>query len=339
MGLRSFDATARPVDGLRNKSTSGGVITVMASGTALLLFLSQLFVYSRLETSQHFRMADSHTFDISAAAARRATVLKLRDGISIKVHVTFPYMKCVDLAVNIDGLGESEMPMKERLLRRSPNRPELKKLGLGTTSSMGCTLHGTLHVPRVGGSIGITVSQKAWMETTSIFRLMADLRAGTGSDMPPPRKMHNVTHYVHDIEFGTVFPIAPNPLHDTLNAFNNHFIGVSDESSGIGLCAVAVKLVHTKYKRFARSAKDTYQASVTQHMVQSQTLAAQNSHLLPGLNLVYDFTPFSVHHTEGRENLLTFLVSLVSIVAGVFVTVGMVSDVFLTAVNVGKKID
>lgn len=335
MGLRSYDAFAKPVDGLRDKSTTGGVITVVAGGTALLLLLSQLIVYAQLQTSQHFQLSPSHSFDISPKHPRHKKMEERQHIIDIKVHVTFPYMKCSDLSVNIDNFPEEQLSPSERLHRRQPTQYEVVKIALGTTPAMGCTLFGDLHVQRVGGSIGVTVSQRAWMETTSIFRLLAELR----DHGQPPRKMHNVTHYVHDIEFGKVFPHAPNPLHNTLNVFDNHHDGVHQDSGGIGLCAVAVKLVHTRYKRFAWAAKDTYQTSVTQHMVQSQTLAEQNSNMLPGLSLVYEFTPFSVHHTESRENLFTFLASLISIVAGVFVTVGLVSSFLISAVNVGKKID
>ncbi len=43
--------------------------------------------------------------------------------------------------------------------------------------------------------------------------------------------------------------------------------------------------------------------------------------MMPGMAMSYDVTPLAVHHDEGRENILVFLSSLVSIVGGAFVTV------------------
>ena len=103
---------------------------------------------------------------------------------------------------------------------------------------------------------------------------------------------------------------------------------------------MAVKLVPTTYKRTFHGAKETYQASVSRHIVQPETLAAQHSTLLPGLMLTYDFTPLAVKHMEIRENWLVFLSSLVSIVGGVFVTVGLVSGCLVdSAKSIAKKID
>ena len=79
--------------------------------------------------------------------------------------------------------------------------------------------------------------------------------------------------------------------------------------------------------------------SVTQHIVAPTTLARQYQTMLPGMDVVYDFTPFSMHHSETRENIFLLLGSLVSIVGGVFVTVGLVSSCLLNAVKVGKKVD
>jgi hypothetical protein len=61
---------------------------------------------------------------------------------------------------------------------------------------------------------------------------------------------------------------------------------------------------------------------------------------LPGLNIHYDFNPIAVTHTESRENFFVFVSSLIGIVGGVFVTVGLVSSAVVTsAQTVLKKQD
>lgn len=53
--LRSFDAFAKPIDGIRERSVTGGVITLLASATAALLFLSQIIVYLQVDVRHSMR--------------------------------------------------------------------------------------------------------------------------------------------------------------------------------------------------------------------------------------------------------------------------------------------
>ena len=83
-----------------------------------------------------------------------------------------------------------------------------------------------------------------------------------------------------------------------------------------------------------------YQSSVTHTFVKPETLAGSNTGMLPGLVMTYDFTPLAVRHEEYRESFLVFLSSLVSIVGGVFVTVGLVTGCLVhSAAAVAKKMD
>eukprot|EP00978_Attheya_sp_CCMP212_P032648 scaffold128472_cov48-Attheya_sp.AAC.1 len=132
-----------------------------------------------------------------------------------------------------------------------------------------------------------------------------------------------------------MFPLSTNPLKDAPFVINNPGAG-----GGIALNNVKVKLVPTKYKRFARRAKDTYQLGVTQHIVKPQTMAMSGVNLNPGLFVTFDITPLAVHHEERREHFLVFLSSLMSIVGGAFVTVGLVSRCLVgSASAIAKKMD
>lgn len=123
-----------------------------------------------------------------------------------------------------------------------------------------------------------------------------------------------------------------NPLKD-----DNHV--VHNDAGGIALANVVVKLIPTRYSSFFGT-RDQYQMSVTEHIVQPETLAQQGSKFLPGLAVTYDFTPLAVHHVESRDSLLVFLSSLVSIVGGVFVTVKLVTGCLVAgAQEIAKKID
>mmetsp|Transcript_3188 Transcript_3188/g.4787 ORF Transcript_3188/g.4787 Transcript_3188/m.4787 type:complete len:102 (-) Transcript_3188:22-327(-) len=100
-----------------------------------------------------------------------------------------------------------------------------------------------------------------------------------------------------------------------------------------------VKLISTKYKRFARSTLDMHQISVSQNMVYPNPVLLNPGGLLPGIYVHYDFTPLAVHHIESRENIFVFLSSLISIVGGAFVTLGLASSFLINAATIAKKKD
>lgn len=114
----SFSAFTRPIDGIRSKSTSGGIITILAYTSAILLFLSQLFLYMQVDVRHSLDLAPSFPlsevvpteggFSYKILQSRQRTkanavnVAKTlnwldRNKIDVYVHVTFPYIKCDDL--------------------------------------------------------------------------------------------------------------------------------------------------------------------------------------------------------------------------------------------------
>jgi len=266
--------------------------------------------------------------------------------IPLRVHVTFPHLHCGALDYAHDGNALSSGKFEHyhkapfTFTKRKPTNKEYKNAavsGFGKDSEInqkrneGCTLVGTLHVPRVGGTISISVSPDAWRRATSLLSFGVDPSSSKDPD-PFHGKLPNVTHLIHDVTFGAPFPPGDNPLQNT-----HH---VMDNGSGVALANVAVKLVPTTYKQTFHSAQETYQASVSRHIVQPETLAAQRSTLLPGLLITYDFTPLAVRHVESRENWFVFCSSLVGIVGGVFVTVGLVSGCLVNSAQaVAKKMD
>lgn len=342
--LRSFDAFAKPIDGVRERSVSGGFITLLASAAAVLLLVSQLFLYLQVQTRHSMHLAHSvPSILFSNTGNKNAAARKLLvDGqyhIPLKLHVTFPHLPCNTLDYSHDGNDSSSGKFEHyhskpfTFTKRIPTNEEYKKAaGSNVNSDMnkrreGCTVTGTILIPRVGGTLSVSVSPDAWRRATSVLAFGIDL-----NEDPFQGHLPNVTHYIHDVTFGAPFPPGTNPLQGA-----HH---VMDNGSGVALANVAVKLVPTTYKRTFHSARETYQASVSRHIVEPATLAAQRSLLLPGLMISYDFTPLAVRHVEKRENVFVFLSSLVGIVGGVFVTVGLVSGcVVNSAQAVAKKMD
>mmetsp|Transcript_17210 Transcript_17210/g.25614 ORF Transcript_17210/g.25614 Transcript_17210/m.25614 type:complete len:353 (-) Transcript_17210:522-1580(-) len=344
--MSAYDAFAKPMDGIRTRSTAGGIITLIASATAVILFISQLFLYSQVEHRHSLHLTESKTSSVLTPdrSVTSKEINKVMNKIPVEVHVTFPYMKCADMDFSHDNASKSsgnfqKIHGRDTFLMRPPTADEFgKATGWDTSNKInanrqnGCTLKGKIWISKVGGTLEIMMTRDAWRRYTSssMFGItgmgVGDMNTmfGKGRD--------NVSHYIHSITFGEQYPHTPNPLSDA--SF------VMSEDLGVGVSNINVRLVQTKYKRFGRSPRDMYQVSVAKHIVQPQTLAAQHSSSYPGMSLTYDFTPLTVHHVEQRENFAVFISSLVSIVGGVFVTVGLVGGCLRSsAAVVSKKLD
>mmetsp|Transcript_20370 Transcript_20370/g.44476 ORF Transcript_20370/g.44476 Transcript_20370/m.44476 type:complete len:364 (+) Transcript_20370:195-1286(+) len=360
--LRSFDAFAKPVEGTRTTTATGGVITVLATLAASVLFLSQLYLYIGGDVRHSLHLSESSTASALNLAIPDAGSEKIAasrsnhpvhqhvqrrrlNQIPLSVHLTFPHIRCSDIDYDHDGASKSSGRF-ERIhgrdaFRISTATPVEMATILGKSeaqkhrNSPGCTVRGTISVPRVGGSLSVTISGRAWKLAASLFQqeLMSNAFDPTKIGQRPNARLPNCTHHIHSITFGEPFPPAVDPLRETTH--------VIDNDSGVALHNVAVRLVPTRYERPWRRARDTYQSSVVSHIVQPQTLAQARSTSLPGITIGYDFTPLAVHHVERRENLFVFLGSLVSIVGGVFVTVGLVTGCLVGGVSaaVSKKSD
>lgn len=368
--LRSFDVFAKPLEGTRTRTLAGGFITVLSYGAASLLLVAQLYLYVRGDVRHSLHLADSSSSPILAKPynqpihARQPGGHKAdgfldqmqneaRNRIPVNIRVTFPHIKCNSLDYAHDNAAKSDGEFQKihggnalRMVQPTPAELSAATGGMGGKGggggggygrsrfrpSDGCTVRGRIYVPRVGGSLSVTVSRHAWQVATNIFNF-AQIDAKIDKDDPAHHRLPNCTHYVHELTFGEPFPLASSPLENALH--------VIDNDSGVALNSINVKLVPTVYSRgLLGMTRNTYQSSVAQHIVQPQTLAAQRSPMLPGLLVSYDFTPLAVHHVEGRDNFLVFLGSLVSIVGGVFVCVGLVTGCLVNSASaVAKKMD
>lgn len=365
--MRSFDMFGKPADDLRKRSACGGIITIVASISSIVLFFSQVYLYLGSESFQHMSLAENFMIselplspvitgdeevDKKKKKPRHSSVVardrrKDPNNIKLTLHVTFPHMKCGDLQFALDDAAGDDLASIHGLNAISTSQPkpgELAAGGFNATVKEGCTFRGSVYIPRVGGHFSITVSPRAWMYYTTIFGF-GDIRlANKNSD----RKMFNASHYVHEIYFGPTGS-RDNPMLGQKYIFDHDFEENEKHKSlpgfnipgteGIGLSSAVVKLVHTK-DQLGFGTKETYQMSATHHMVAPRTLALQHSTMLPGLTVSYDFTPFSVYLTKSSEsNLFSFISNLVTIVGGVFVTVGLVSNCLVGVTKVGKKFD
>lgn len=338
--LRNSDIFIKPRADLRSKSAAGGIITLVASTTAAVLFLAQLYRYIVGTTTHTLHIAESLTIPMlpgTSADPFQNRQYETKAKIPLKLHVTFPHIECRNLEVNLNAAPITRNDFdprsgETRVGYRRPNSVELKKAGYPTTHRGGCTVRTTLRVPIVSGHVTISLTKEAWGTALNHLMLRSQF---SEAERAKDTKLndYNVTHYVHSIQFGKRFhKAAVYPLEDRHHVHHNSM-------GGIALQNIQVKLVPTIIQGWFTTTK-TYQMSVITHAVQPETMVAQNVPMMPGMAMSYDVTPLAVHHDEGRENIIVFLSSLVSIVGGAFVTVGLFTGCLVhSAQAVAKKVD
>lgn len=372
-----FNAFTRPIEGICPKSSMGGAITLLAASFALILFLSQILLYIQVDITHSLDLAPSFLFNavipteggitktlfsnkrkakMSPSAIQYLNAVQ-QNSIKVFIHVTFPKLNCKVLDYSHNGLkfstgdyqkfnGPSKLNKRRpteydyaQATRTSTKGKSRKNLTSEPGSEDSCTVKGTLTIPRIAGDFNIFMSQETFTEIGKMVQMgipldNTDLMTGG----------HNVRHYIHEIRFGDSPSSLDNPLKDLYYAPD----GLDSKSRpiegvGVGLNQISVKLVPTKYKRFGRRPKDAYQVSLTNYKIQPrflvQVMVSAPGQILPGLAIHYDFDPLQITQIEQRENVFVFLSSLIGIVGGVFVSVGLVSRLLLNTANIVKKID
>lgn len=330
----------KPRADLRSQSAAGGLITLIAGSTAFLLFVAQIYQYIVGSTTHTLHLAESLKIPMLPTQTQdpfQSRQYDIHAKIPLKLHVTFPHISCqeLDVRLNSQPIEKSDFDPRSGETKvgfRRPNAVELQKAGYSTKHRGGCTVRTTLRVPIVSGHVTIALSREAWGSALNHLMLRAQMsEEQRATDLR--KNDFNVTHYVHSIQFGRKFKkAAAHPLEDRHHVIRNTMGGIALEN-------IQAKLVPTVSQGWFTTTK-TYQMSVTTHAVQPETMVAQGVAMMPGLALSYDVTPLAVHHDEGRDNIIVFLSSLVSIVGGVFVTVGLFTGCLVhSAQAVAKKVD
>eukprot|EP00934_Nitzschia_sp_Nitz4_P003559 Nitzschia sp. Nitz4//scaffold48_size128905//7344//8360//NITZ4_003575-RA/size128905-processed-gene-0.102-mRNA-1//-1//CDS//3329552907//3549//frame0 len=337
--LRSSDIFVKPRADLRSKSAAGGIITLIASSTALILFVAQIYWYIVGSTSHTLHLTESLSIPMTPKTTTdpfQSRVYDVKGKMPLKLHITFPHIPCKNLEVKLNSapLTKHDFDFRSsdtKVNQRPPNAVEIRKAGLPSNHRGGCTIQSQLRVPKVAGHVTITLTKEAW--THALNQLMLHARQTEGDKEDLFKNEFNVSHYVHTVQFGKRFhKAAAYPLENRKHLIQNNMGGIALEN-------IQVKLVPTIYTSWFTS-KNTYQMSVIAHAVQPEAMVMQGMAMLPGLSLGYDVTPLAVHHDEGRDNIIVFLSSLVSIVGGVFVTVGLLTGCIVhSAAAVAKKVD
>jgi hypothetical protein len=273
-----------------------------------------------------------------------------KNQIDLFIHMTFPNHKCEFVAYYNNGQSESDNKFfRGAKFHKSP--PTEYDYALATNQSTSgkskklvskdpgarnaCTIRGTMTVPKMEGDFGIRLNPTQWTNALSLLQQNSQsvqLRPMSFATALGKSNVEDTSFYIHDIQFGKPVPNVDNPL-------RNKHVKISDFST-VGLAAFNVKMIPTQYSRPARRVQELIQVSVSEYSIPAPILATTNPPKVPGFWMHYDVSPISVVHSESRENLAIFLSDVISIVGGVFVTVGLVSACLVhSASAVTKKMD
>lgn len=310
--LRRLDAFAKTRPDLRQKSAVGGIITVLASSTAALLFFGQLYVYIVGDTRHSLRLSRSISFPLipipkeGSGGTLAHQLLSVQGKMTLSFHVTFLDLDCSHLDVMQDGashrggeLSRNTAGTRQFVTLRKPTPVERKKSGM-THQESGCTVEGMLRPPQVAGTFQITVSSQAWSQASALVTM---LQSFNPERIPAELKKYNVSHYIHKIEFGKTFAQAvAKPLENRPHIIDNEFGGIAVEqiqvklvptiSEGMSLCWARSDAQTQPPRPHTHTAlrvlkgflyrEQSYQQSVVEHTVQPETLIANGMQYLPG---------------------------------------------------------
>lgn len=212
----------------------------------------------------------------------------------------------------------------------------------------GCNMAGYLEVDKVSGKFSFLPS-KNFQQAHKHSHDVAAFANGA----------FNVSHTIHHLSFGEVYPGMVNPLDNLTQIEPRHnvkeskaaktqtFSSLSDmlmaiqeledeRYAGGGIFTYYTKIVPTAYHYLNGKETDTNQFSVTEKF---QTTEGEDGHDqgIPGVIVHYDFSPIKVQVSEQRMSTAHFLTQLCAIIGGVFTVAGMIDKAVYAGVRAYER--
>eukprot|EP00931_Biecheleriopsis_adriatica_P037742 TRINITY_DN21658_c0_g2_i2.p1 TRINITY_DN21658_c0_g2~~TRINITY_DN21658_c0_g2_i2.p1 ORF type:complete len:387 (-),score=44.07 TRINITY_DN21658_c0_g2_i2:57-1166(-) len=340
-----FDVYAKVHDDYRIKTQSGGLIGIASFFIMAILFISELRNYMKAEELDHIVVDTT-----------------LDQKLPIGLNITFPHLRCDEVSVDtVDYHGDNQVdiagalvkldldaqgaPSKGDLVAKpgdcfpcleatealkeelEPGAPvccnscqELKDAyenadipyfhildtAMQCKNSIGCQVHGDVLVSKVSGNVHVALGRSEVRDGKLVHEFNPD-EVGDG---------FNTSHQIHRLAFGERVPGLEFPLEGTEKIV----------LKGAYMFHYYIKLVPTEFKRTNGETMYTHQYSVT-HKEKNVLVKGADLAGLPGVFLVYEFTPFMVQRSEKDVPFTHFLISVCAIIGGVFTVAGLLDSV------------
>jgi len=326
--LQSFDVFSKVQDDHLQKSQAGGVVTVITSFIIAILFWTELREFCNVE------VVDSVSVDT-----------RINQKLPIGINITFPHLRCDEVSVDtVDSAGDNQVNVhgglkkipldamgRETVEDRKPKEgdclpcmdgadeehkccntcQELKDAysakelsyyhildtALQCKDSIGCGVAGKVTVNKVSGNVHVALGHSKVQQGKHVHQFnLEDVSNG-----------FNTSHSIHSITFGDTVPGVVSPLDGTTKIVKH----------GAFMFHYYIKLVPTVF--IGRWGEEIYtnQYSVTDSARNVQVRGGELSGL-PGVFIVYDFSPFLMQKTEKAKPWTYIFTSICAIIGGVF---------------------
>lgn len=186
----------------------------------------------------------------------------------------------------------------------------------------GCRIMSTMKVKRVQGNLHFIPGHAFVHMGQHLHDLM-------GQDV---NKM-NLSHIVHELQFGDGYPGLMNPLTNAVRRLGN-----DQPESASGKCQYFIKVVPTRFEKLGGAeVLETNQYSVTENFAAHKI----EEGFVPGVFFLYDLSPIKVHIYEARpyQSLAHFLLQLCAIGGGVFTVMGLIDAMmYHSVIKIRRKL-
>lgn len=351
--LKHFDVYTKVHEDYVQKSQAGGAVTMVTSCILALLFWIELTEFCSVE------VVDSISVDT-----------RINQKLPIGLNITFPKLRCDEVSVDtVDSAGDNQVNVHGGLEKVSldafgrmvPGEEETPQEGEASKclscldaadeqhkccntceelkeayvakelpyldvlsdasqcqSSIGCRIVGKVTVNKVSGNVHVALGRSSIREGKHVHEFnMHDVNNG-----------FNTSHEIHAMTFGDHVNGLIAPLDSTTKivmhgAFMFHYY---------------IKLVPTVFIDRYGDEVYTNQYAVTDSAKNVQVRSGELSGL-PGVFIVYDFSPFLMRKTEKVKPWSYIFTSVCAIIGGVFSIASLIEMVLssLTMRLIGRK--
>eukprot|EP00440_Ansanella_granifera_P061898 gb/GFBE01067109.1/.p1 GENE.gb/GFBE01067109.1/~~gb/GFBE01067109.1/.p1 ORF type:complete len:373 (+),score=81.66 gb/GFBE01067109.1/:1-1119(+) len=327
--LKHFDVYNKVHDDYVQKRQTGGAVTIVTSLIVAALLYSEIRDFLSVEIV-HSISVDTRT----------------RQKLPISLDITFPHLRCSEVSVDtvdsagdtqVDAHGGLEMFNLDASGKMSAGDPVAKEgdcwscleaddesekrccnscqelkdayadkgisyfhvldTAMQCKESLGCRVKGKVVVNKVGGNVHVALGKSVERDGKLVHEFnMNDIGDG-----------FNTSHHIHSITFGDHVNGVVSPLNGQKQI----------AGAGSWMYHYYLKLVPTAFTDRRGIATYTNQYSVTDSKRNVQVRGGELTGL-PGVFLVYDFSPFLMKQTEQVKPWSYVFTSICAIIGGVF---------------------
>ncbi|BGP57505.1 hypothetical protein JCM8202_002223 [Rhodotorula sphaerocarpa] len=296
--LTAFDAFKKTNSTYRERTTRGGVWTVVVGFVVSLLLWHELrdYLYGDAAYSFSVDRGISHELqlnvDITVATPCHYLTVDVRDAVGDRLHVSDEMKKDgtrfnTGQARHLEGHRSRADSSASRMVRDSRGRRVFGKTPNLQENGPACRIYGSMDVKKVTGNLHITTlghGYLSWEHTD--------------------HSLMNLSHIIDEFSFGPYFPRIAQPLDRSAEMTDAPF----------HIFQYFLSVVSTTYVDASRRLLHTHQYSVTE-----MGRTTEHGRGVPGIFFKYDIEPVSLTVRERTTTLVQFLVRLAGIIGGVLV--------------------